>query len=142
MSDFCKQIDEAYSSIESFLNEYSESAILQSYFIDIFKSCFYANLINLFFINLNKENVKEFDLPRGKIGQIKKKFKDLRKEIKLAFSFSLKNKKIDGEFYDNFKKRIKKDFPEFQKITQEIEKKIELKKTRDYLKKKAKLPIL
>ena len=136
MRSFYKQFDEVYLVIEKFLDEYSKSRILQKYFTSVFKSYFYANLINLFFINLNSDNVKALNLPKGKIGQIKSRYKDLRKDIKLALS--LKNVKIDGNFYDNFKRSVKRDFPEFQKIIQEIEKKIDLKKAKEYLKKKAK----
>lgn len=138
MSDFYKQFDEVYSSIENFLNDYGKSTILQNYFIDVFKSYFYANLLNLFFINLNKENVKGLDLPRGKIGKIKRKYKDLRKDIKLALSLSVKNKNFDEKFYNDFKIRMKKDFPTFQKIIEEIEKEIDLRKAKGYLKEKAK----
>lgn len=136
MRSFYKQFDEVYLVIENFLNEYGKSRILQNYFVSVFKSFFYANLINNFFINLNSKNVKELNLPKGKIGQIKREYKDLRKDIKLALS--LKDVKIDGNFYNDFKTRVKEEFPEFQKIIQEIEKKIDLKKAKEYLKKKTK----
>lgn len=116
MSSFYEQFDELYLSIENLLNDYNKSTILQNHFMKMFKSLFYANILNNFFINLNNENVKEFNLPKGKIGKIKRKYKDLRKDIKLALSSSPKNKKIDGKLYNDFKTRIKKDFPEFQKI--------------------------
>jgi len=135
MSDFYKQLDELYFGIEKFLNNYSKSTILQNYFMKMFESFFYATIINNFFTNLNKEIVKELKLPRGKIGQIKSEFKLLRKDLKSALSFSSKNKNIDDEYYENLKIRIEKEFPEFQKITQEIEKVIELEKANDYMKK-------
>lgn len=136
MSSFYKKFDEVYLVIEKFLNGFIKSRILQNYFVSAFKSFFYANLINIFFINLNRGNVKELNLPKGKIGQIKREYKDLRKDVKLAMS--LKNVKINGDFYNNFKTKVKLDFPEFQKLIQEIEKKIDLERAKEYLKKRIK----
>ena len=138
MSDFYEQLDEVYSSIEKFLNHYGRSTILQNHFMKSLKSFFYANMISNFFTNLNRGIVKEFSLPKGKIGQIKREYKALRKDIKLALSFSLKNKEIDGEFYNNFKAGIKRNFPKFERIIQEIEKKVDLEKAKEYLMKKDK----
>lgn len=138
MNRFYEQFDKVYSAIEKLLNHYGKSAILQNHFMSIFESFFYATLIDNFFINLNRENVKEFNLPWGKIGRIKREYKDLRRDIRSALSLSLKDKKIDGEFYDEFKMGIERDFLGFQKITEEIEKKIDLEKAKEYLAMKTK----
>jgi len=141
MSDFYEQFDDVYSWIEKFLSNYCKSIILQNYFVGVFKAIFYANLINLFFINLNKENVKGLDLPRGNIGKIKRKYKDLRKDIKSTLSLSSKNMKIVAESYNDFKIRINAcmhAFPKFQKLIEEIEKKVDLRKAKGYLKEKEK----
>lgn len=135
---FYNEFDKVYLKIEEFLNTYSKSTILQSYFLNQLESLFYANLINNFFVNLNRETIKGYNLPRGKIGIIKRKYKQLQKDIKLALSLSSKKKKIDDKFYNDFKLRIKKDFPEFQKVIFEIEKEIDIKKAKGYLKKKEK----
>lgn len=135
-NDTYEEFDKVYLHIEEFLNNYSRSTILQNYFLSKSESFFYATLINNFFINLNRENIKEYDLPRGKIGIIKGKYKQLQKDVKSALILSLAKKKIDDKVYNHFKSRIKKDFPEFQKIISEIEKKIDIKKAKSYLKKK------
>ena len=137
-SKFYEELDKVHLQIKEFLNNYIESTILQNHFFNEFESFFYATLINNFFVNLTRENVKEYNLPRGKIGEIKRKHGHLQKDIESALSLSLKNKKISGEFYNNFKLRLKKDFPEFQKIISAIEKEIDIKKAKGYLKKKEK----
>ena len=132
------ELDKVYLQIKEFLNKYTKSTILQSFSLNVFESFFYANLINNFFINLNRKIIKEYNLPRRNIGIIKKKYKQLQKDIKLVLSLSPKKEKIDDKDYNNFKLRIKKDFPEFQKIISEIEKEIDIKKAKIYLKKKEK----
>lgn len=132
------ELDKVYLQIKEFLNKYTKSTILQSFSLNVFESFFYANLINNFFINLNRKIIKEYNLPRRNIWIIKKKYKQLQKDIKLVLSLSPKKKKIDDKAYNNFKLRIKKDFPEFQKIIFEIEKEIDIKKAKIYLKKKEK----
>jgi len=132
------ELDKVYLQIKEFLNKYTKSTILQSFSLNVFESFFYANLINNFFINLNRKIIREYNLPRRNIGIIKKKYKQLQKDIKLVLSLSPEKKKIDDKAYNNFKLRIKKDFPEFQKIISEIEKEIDIKKAKIYLKKKEK----
>ena len=97
-----EDLDKQYFSLEEFLNDFNKSVILQNYFINEFKSFFYANLINNFFINLKQKNIKEYNLPKGKIGIIKKNYKNLQQDIKLSLSFSSKEKKIDENFYRKF----------------------------------------
>ncbi|MFZ3058629.1 MAG: DUF5677 domain-containing protein [Candidatus Methanoperedens sp.] len=133
-SEFHKEFDKVDMQIREFLGNYSKSTILQNYFLNVFESLFYGNLINNFFINLNQTNIKDYNLPRGKIGKIKRKYKNTQKYAKLALTSSLKNKKIDETYYNNFKLKIQNDFPEFQKIISEIEK--EVGKTKEYLKNK------
>jgi len=135
-SKFYEELDKVHLQIKEFLNNYTESTILQNHFFNKFESFFYATLINNFFANLTRENVKEYNLPKGKIGEIKRKHGHLQKDIESALSFSLKNKKISDEFYNNFKLRLKREFPKFQKIVSAIEKEIDIKKAKGYLKKK------
>ena len=135
-SDFYQKLGELFSGIEKLLNKYGKSKILQNHYMDMFKSFFYATLINNFFTNLSKANVKDLGLPRGKIGQIKSKYKDLRKSIRQSLALFPKCKTLTAKDYSNFKSMIKKDFPEFQKIVHEIEKIINFKKAKEYLKEK------
>lgn len=91
--EFYKDLDKVDNEIKKFLENYSKSKVLQNHFIEQFISFFYGNLINNFFTNLTQENVIEYKLPQGNIGKIKSKYKEIQKDIKLAFSFSLKGKK-------------------------------------------------
>ena len=133
---YYKEFDKVYLVIRETLSNYSKSTILQNYFLNAFESLFYGTLINNFFINLNQKNIKESNLPKGQIGNIKNKYKDIRKDVKLALVLSLKDKKIDEKYYNNFKIKIENDFPEFQKVVSEIEKEIEFEKAKEYLEKK------
>lgn len=133
---YYKEFDKVYYSIEEFLSNYSKSKILQKFFTNAFESLFYGTLINNYFINLNQKNIKENNLPRGQIGKIKEKYKNIQRDAKSALSLSIKDKKIDEKYYENFKIKVKNDFPEFQKIIFEIEKEIEFEKAKGYLKKK------
>lgn len=135
---FYEEMDKLFDQIEEFLNNYSKSKILQNYFLNQFISFFYANLVNNFFINLNKENAKDYNLPKGKIGVIKRRYRDLQKDIELALSMFLVDKNIDSKYYTNFKKSLSKEFPGFLKIVDELEKIIDIRKAKKYLKGKSK----
>jgi len=135
-NEYYKEFDKVYSSMREFLNEYSKSIILQKFFLNGFESIFYGTLINNFFRNLNQKNIEENNLPKGQIGKIKNKYKNIRRDAKSALALSLKDKKIDVKYYNNFKIKIKNDFPEFEKVISEIEKEIEFEKAKEYLKKK------
>jgi len=135
---YYKEFDKVYFSMREFLNEYSKSIILQKFFLEGFESIFYGTLINNFFRNLNQKNIEENNLPKGQIGKIKKKYKNIQRDAKSALALSLKDKKIDVKYYYNFKIKIKNEFPEFQKLIFEIEKEIEFEKATEYLKKKEK----
>ncbi|MFQ5821698.1 MAG: DUF5677 domain-containing protein [Candidatus Heimdallarchaeota archaeon] len=137
-SKFYEELDRVHLQIKEFLNNYVKSSILQNHFSNEFEFFFYATLINHFLTNLTRKNIKEYNLPRGKIAEIKRKYGHLQKDIESASSLSSKNKKINGEFYNNFKLRLDKDFPEFQKIISAIEKEIDIEKAKGYLKKKEK----
>jgi hypothetical protein len=133
---YYKEFDKVYLVIRETLSNYSKSTILQNYFLNAFESLFYGTLIDNFFINLNQKNIKESNLPKGQIGNIKNKYKDIQKDVKLALVLSLKDKKIDEKYYNNFKIKIENDFPEFQKVISEIEKEIEFEKAKEYLEKR------
>jgi len=135
-NEYYKELDKVYYSMREFLNMYSRSTILQNFCLNQFKSFFYGTLINNFFINLNQKNIKENNLPKGQIGKIKNKYKNIQINVKSALALSLKDKKIDDKYYNSFKIKIKKDFPEFQKVIFEIEKEIEFEKAKEYLEKK------
>ncbi|MFZ3077421.1 MAG: DUF5677 domain-containing protein [Candidatus Aenigmatarchaeota archaeon] len=133
---FYKDLDKVNEEMIKFLNSYSKSNILQKFYISSFKSFFYGNLINAFFTNLNAENIEELQLPKDKVLEIKKKYRNVIKQIKLATS--LKLNKIDEKYYNAFKNQIKKDFPVFVKLIDRIERSININKAKNFLKKKEK----
>lgn len=73
------ELDKVYLQIKEFLNNYTKSTILQSFSLNVLESFFYANLINNFFINLNRKKIREYNLPRRNIGIIKKNINNYRK---------------------------------------------------------------
>lgn len=135
---FNQKIEIKYESIKEYLNKFNKSEIMQNYFVIALKSFFYSNLIHNFFLDLNQQNVIEYNLPKGKIREIKKKYKKLQKDIKLSLCLTSPDKKIDESYYLNFKARLNKDYPDFSKLLSEIEKEIDIKKTKEYLNKKVK----
>lgn len=129
-----KKLDHIYSTMKEFLNEYSKSTVLQHFMIIQFNSLFYAALIDTFFMNLNKKSIEENNLPEGQIGKIKKRYKNISKDARESLAF--KNHKINLNYYNNFKLKIEKDYPEFQILIFGIEKQIEFEKVKLYLKEK------
>lgn len=81
---YYKEFDKVYYSIEEFLSNYGKSKILQKFFTNAFETLFYGTLINNFFINLNQKNIKQNNLPRGQIGKIKEKYKNIQRDAKSA----------------------------------------------------------
>ncbi len=136
MNDFYKDLDNLFSDLNKRLSIYSKSDILLEFFLDACHSFIYGTIINNFFLNLNRDCIKELNLPRGKIEKIKYKYRKIQKEAKLAISMSLKGKKIEEDYYNRFKLNVKNHFPKFIKIFDEIESEIKIKKLRKYLKKK------
>ncbi len=135
---FYKDIDKTFSSVSDALNQFCYSKVLQDCFFSSFKSFIYGNLINNFFINLNKNNVNEYKLVRGKIGIIRNKYKNFQREAKLAISLSLKDKYIDENYYQTFKLNLSEEFPDFMTIIIEIEKEIDIKRLESNLREKKK----
>ncbi len=135
-NEFYNKFDEVYSSISKFLSNYCKSTVLQNFCQIEVESLLYGNLVNNFFINLNQENIKKLNLPLGKIGKIRKKFGDIQKNVRRALLSPLKAQKINEKYYNSFKLKIKKEFPDFLKIIKEIEKEIDINKAKGYLKKK------
>lgn len=136
MSDIYRKLDEVFLELTQALSIYSKSKFLQDYFITSYISFIYANIIKNFFINLTRETIKKLNLPKSQIGEIKKKYKEIQKEINLAISISLKGKKIDEKYYSKFKFNIKKDFPEFIKILSTVEKEIKIARLKKFINKK------
>lgn len=126
------EFDKADIQIRKFLSHYGKSTIIQNCFLDEFESLFYGTLINNFFLNLGQKSIKEYNLPKGQIDIIKRKYNDVQKDLELTLASSFKNKKIDKGYYNNFKLTVETDFPEFKKIISEIENEIEGEKVKDY----------
>ena len=133
--DFYKKLDLVFLGFVKMLNNYVGSTILQNCSMDCFESFIFANLTNNFFLGLNQTNIIKLNLPRGKIKRIKTKYKDYAKRASNALH-SPQGNRFDSADYQALKNAVKKDFPEFVKIAQEIEKAIDFADLKEYLKDK------
>jgi len=130
-NNFYRDLDRVKKEILKFLNNYPKSEILQKHFLREFEAFIYGNLIQNFFGNLNQKNISELKLPSGKIGVIKRKYGQIKDELKLAIS--LKSSNVNKEYYIALKKKVERDFPGFEKIFSEIEKIIKIRKIEKYI---------
>jgi hypothetical protein len=130
-------IESAFSMIFNLLNEHRKSKKLQLFFTKYLTSFIYAHLITNFFRNLNTENIKSFNLPKGKIGEIKKNYSTQLKNAK--DSIKGKGHHTTERDYLEFKNDITEKYNGFLKIAIGIEKEIQLprikKKLKEYEKK-------
>jgi len=136
MSDFYKDLDTLFSSLAHTLADFNKSDILKEFFLKSYISFIYGTIINNFFLNLNRNSITELNLPKGQIGKIREKYKGIQKEANLAISASLKDKKIDEAYYERFKSNVRRDFPKFIKILDEIENEINIVKLREFIERK------
>jgi hypothetical protein len=135
---FYIKLDELFSAITEALNNYSNSEVLQEYFIGTFESFFYANLINNFFLNLIEQNLKDYDLSSDDISRIKGKYEKIQENVKSTLAETPFGKKLFSEVsYDNFKVEIQQDFPGAFELISAIETQIDLERAKKYLKNKA-----
>lgn len=137
ISQYYKDLDNVFREIVQVLDSFEKSQLLQDYFFKQFESFIYANKIDNFFKNLNRENVIELNLQQNKIDVIEKEYEILRKNVKLALSLFSKEE-FDEKGYSDFKDNLKKEFPEFSKIFLELEKIIPTKDVKKYISKKKK----
>jgi hypothetical protein len=132
------QFDEVFSSIMEFLNNYSSSDVLQDYFFQMFESFVYANVINNFFLNLTAQNLKNCGLSGDHIAKINCKYKEIRKYVKSTIEKAPFGRwKVDPAYYDDFKFKVKQDFPEAFGLISRIEKEIDIEELQRYLDNKA-----
>jgi hypothetical protein len=135
---FFKELEELFTDLKGFLNNYERSNVLQNYLFEAYKSSIYSILIQNFFSNLTQKNIVDSKLPKGKIGIISKRYEDVKKDINSSLKFSQAGKRVDVKYYRNFKLRIKEDFPEFLSGIDEIEKVVDYKRIGSFLKEKRK----
>jgi len=136
---FLRELDKVFDSFQDTLKQYGKSDILFEAFYGKFVSFFYGNLISNFFSNLTQENVVEYNLPKGKISIIKKKYTSFRKDVNSALTASKFERVIDEKYYKAFKARLRKYFPAFFKIVEFIEKEVDYRNAKNYLNEKRKL---
>jgi len=133
--EFYRNLDGLFDSLVNTLNGFAYSEILQDFFFVKTNTFFYGNLITNFFSNLTVKNVKELGVPVENIAKIKKKFTKEINDSKSATKLSMKEE-LSKEYYLEFKKKIKKQFPKCMKIITELEKEINIQKAEKYLSKK------
>jgi len=136
MSDFYKDLDNLFLNLNDTLANFSKSDTLMEFFSNSYSSFIFGTIINNFFLNLNIKRIAELNLPKGEIGKIRENYKEAQKDAKLAISASLKDKKIDGVYYKRFKSNVRRNFPKFNKIFDEIENEIKIEKLREFIERK------
>jgi hypothetical protein len=80
--------------------------------------------------------LNELKLPRGSIGKIKNKYRDIQKDVKSAFQLKDIGKTLDKSYYLDFKNRIKTEYPEYEIVIDEIEKQNNIEEAETYLNRK------
>jgi len=136
-AQFYGELDKVFSVFAEFLNQFNSSTTLQDYALQEFTSFFYANLINNFFTNLTKQNLKELNLPIGEIRKIRRDYQGVLKDIRAGLS--LKGKVINVKYYSDFKSSLEEKYPKCLKVLKAVEKTIGIGKANRYLKQKEKL---
>ena len=126
MKNIYTDLDCLKKEIIVFLNGFNKSKILQDYFFSYFCSFIYGNLVLNFFNNLNLKIIVDNNLPKGKINIIKSKYSNIIKESNDATK--AKSNSIDKDYYNSFKSNIKRDYPDFFIIIDNIEKSINIDK--------------
>lgn len=135
---FYTEMDEVFSSSVEMLNKYDKSEILQNYFFELFESFFYATIMDNFFRNLTPENIGEYGLSIDMCETIKMEYKDIQKDLDSIIHIKAEQgfKKIDLEYYDNFKTRLESDYPKLLNLIAQIEKENDINRSGVYLKEK------
>jgi len=135
--EFYGQIDKLAKFLITFSREYGNSRIIQNYCTNCLFAFTYATLILNFFGNLNNTNVTGYNLPRGKIGELKFFFhNELTRSRKLVRKLLSEYSELNRADYERFKSEIKENFPEFSIIVDELEKYVDIKYLERFLKKK------
>lgn len=127
---FYSTLDSVFSTVKGFLDTYGHSEILQQFSIDLLKGLFYSNQINLFFDNLTTHNLAELKLSPETAEVIKTAYTDLRKNVASTLSGQVL---VNEQTYKNFKADIKKNYPSFELIIDELEETIDLNYAEKYL---------
>lgn len=130
--EFYGPMEELANSLIKFNRQFGNSRTIQIYCTIRLFTFAYATLIINFFGNLTNVNVKENNLPRGKIGKVKFFFHDEIAYLKEILGNLLSDySELNRYDYLQFKSKIQKNFPEFTIIANELEKYIDI----DYLEK-------
>ncbi len=135
--EFYGPMEELANSLIKFNRQFGNSRTIQIYCTIRLFTFAYATLIINFFGNLTNVNVKENNLPRGKIGKVKFFFHDEIAYLKEILGNLLSDySELNRYDYLQFKSKIQKNFPEFTIIANELEKYIDIDYLEKFLKKK------
>ncbi len=140
MVKFYEELNELFLGITNFLMGYNQSNILKNYFFEAFESFSYSNLINKIFLTINEansawdeENSEDSIISIEKIAEFNLEYKNVLEDVKSGLSISLNNKKIDEDYYNDFKYQIEKYFPDFLGLILRIEEEIDIDHLEIYL---------
>lgn len=132
---FYNDLDEVFTVFIETINKYNRSIILQNYFFEFFESLFYAKIINNFFLNLSPENPEKSELSIEIFEAVRNEYDDVQKDVNTVIHIQNdERKKIDEIYYNEFKARLKCDFPQLFNLISQLEKEIDIKWGKQYLK--------
>ena len=117
----------------NFRKDYCKSKILDKYILSLIESFVFANAFQNFYLNLNQENIINYNLPKGKINLIKKDLKKFYQKAKKVIN--AKEGFFKDKDYYNFRKLVINKYPSFRVLILEVEKKFQPKKTVNYMSK-------
>ena len=133
MSELDKEFKPLLNECCNLRKNHYRSKIVDKHILSLIESFIWANTFQNFYSNLNQENIREYNLPKGKINLIKK---DLNKfYLKAKNVISAKEAFFKDKDYYDFRKLIINKYPPFRVLILEIEKEIQPKKTINYMSK-------
>lgn len=134
---FKNEMDEIFTVFTNLLNQYNKSEILQDYSIEFLESFLYATMINNFFLNLTANKIKKYGILSSN-EFIKKNFEDVENDANSIIYSKINEKfmKLDANYYNNFRVRLKLESPKLLNLLNDIEEKINLYEGIRYIKQK------
>ena len=130
-----EDLDQLAIELSGFLNRFQRSELLQVYAKNLLRSFFYANLVINFFDNLTAKTVREMQLPKGQIGNIKNSYRSTTAAARSALA--MRGKHFSEDEYREFRRELANDYPEFIELLKRIEDVADLKRANAYFRQKA-----
>lgn len=134
--EFYSALDQLFEGIMHLLSRMAPSVTLKDYFLQIYSSMIYAQVIFNFFNNLNLKICSELNLDSKQIPQIREKYAKIENQVSMFIHDPELALEIDRTYYQEFKINLQREFPNFQTILLQLEEILEFDKITEYLIKK------